>query len=118
MTEDLRLSKTENDILDGTLSEVYQSLDRVLMQLTALKREHEAIVALILEHLGPIEYIGLDDLVRNLLQLTVTQKALIEKMKKKPTIVFEAQAHPIPARGFCTVCGADYQDPPGHICRP
>ncbi len=114
MTEDLRLRvKTENDILHGSLDEVYQSLDRVLTQLTALKREHEAIIALILEHLGPIEYIGLDDLVRNLLQLTVTQKALIEKMKTKDEL---NKTNPI--LWMCVKCGVAYKNEASHICKP
>ncbi len=110
MTDDLRLRvQAAND--DITLGEVYQSLDRVLMQLTSLKREHEAIIALIIEHLGPIEYIGLDDLVRNLLQLTVTQKALIEKMKSKEEL---NKTHPI--MWMCVKCGAAYSEGASHVC--
>ncbi len=71
-----------------------------------LLKEIDSVTALILKHLGPIEYISLDDLVRNLLQLTVTQKALIDKLKQKPLML------------LCGSCGDLTADIAGHVCKP
>ncbi len=69
----------------------------------ALLGEIDSVTALILEYM-PIEYVSLDDLVRNLLQLTVTQNALIEKLKEKPLML------------LCGSCGALTGDIAGHVC--